>query len=123
MVSEREQAKKSITDRQADDPELRAALEQAHSRALELKQAEYEHIQASQKTALGLGGWILGNEKNAPNFVAFIAVVFGFVVFCICLWLASRDATNLEFWGRNAERALAVSATALAYIFGRGSPS
>jgi hypothetical protein len=121
MATDRELAKKSITGSSETDPEFRKALSDAQSLQLELEKEKNRHNETMRLTDLGAGGRLLGGEKNAPTVVAGMAAAFGGVAFCGCLLAAARYPDMNEFWGKNAERALAFSAASIAYIFGRGT--
>lgn len=77
--------------------------------------------QAQEKISdLGILGKLLGGRENAPTNVALIALGCGVVAFFLCLHYAAYSSTP-ETWHREAERALAFAASALAFIFGRSS--
>jgi hypothetical protein len=119
MASERQSAKSSITARKTDEPELDATIHSAQSLAHELniKIEENRHQETMHRASLGAIGRFLGSE--APTSVAFIAVCAGLVSFLACLGFAFYNSTNSDFWGKQAERSLAFTMSALSFIFGK----
>lgn len=122
MVTEREKAKGSIVAEDVGDPELDATLREAANQRLDAIKEANRHREKQARINQGLYG-ILGTRENAPNNIAFIAVVLAFSSYTACVLAAGDNANQIEFWSRNADRSLAVALTALAYIFGRGSAS
>jgi len=121
MASEREDAKKAIIARERDDPELADVLTGGHRFQLELARETNRHQEAMRAKDLGSFGWLMGGENTAPFTVALVVVMFGIVAAIGC-WVAAWNApTSAEFWAKQAERGIAVSSAALAFIFGRGS--
>lgn len=127
MASERSAAKSAITEQSQDDPELNAALSAGYEYQLRLTREQNRHAEQTQKTDLGFLGRAFGGEKSSPTYIAFIATAAGAFGAFFCWWQAiatpERPVTPevAEFWSKQAERALAFSAAALAFIFGRGA--
>ena len=115
MASDREKAKRSITQRKTQEPELDEAISQAHSlaAALDLKTEDHRHEEAM----LGKIGRILGSDSSTS--VAFIAVCAGIVGTLFCYGCALHAPATAEFWGKQAERSIAFTVAALSFIFGR----
>jgi hypothetical protein len=117
MASDREQAKSAIVSRDKDDPELDEVLNNAHQLQLELAREANRHAEEMR----GWFGRLIGDDRNAPVFVALLAMMIGLGVWVYCLYNAGNlNQAQTEFWGRWAERSLAFAASALAYIFGKG---
>lgn len=120
MVSEREQAKGAIVDRQQIDPEFEDALTSAHNFQLQIEKEKNRHAEAMR----GWFGRVIGDPQNAPVFIALIALIVGLGVWVVCLFKAdSGTPAVMDFYSRWAERALALASSALAYIFGKGLKS
>lgn len=121
MADDIDEAKRSIVEVQPTDPDLDGALKDATEFRHRAQLAALRHKERKVQLEQGLWG-VLGAKDYAPNNIAFIAVVCGFLGFGGCLLIAhTHPGDSVEFWGRYAERSLAVGAAALAYIFGRGS--
>jgi len=83
--------------------------------------AEGNHQQKMLETELGQIGRLLGGEKNSPTS---IALIFGILVAAFCIWcLAAASYSGNQWWGQMFDRGLALIATIIAYVFGRGSKS
>lgn len=120
MVSSRESAKASITERENEDPELDVTFSNASKSALAFQKEENRHAHAMKKTQLGkIGEWI-GDDINATISAALFVIIVGFVAAIGCWIAAAAVPTNAEFWGDQAGRALTVGSAAVAYLFGRG---
>lgn len=121
MASEREAAKKAITGRESDDPELNVVLTGAHRLQIELVKETNRHNEVMRQKDLGAFGRLIGGEATAPFTVALIVVIFG-VLAAVGCWIAAWQVPeNAEFWAKQAERGIAVASASLAFIFGRGS--
>jgi hypothetical protein len=119
----RSTAKEGISEREKSDPELDAALKDGTRLQLELLKESNRHDEENSRTQLGLIGGAFGGERNAPAAIALIAMLFGLIGWIGALVLAAVYPEAAEFWAKNGERALSFAATALAFIFGRGSKS
>ena len=120
-TSDRKIAKQDIVSTEENDPDLDASMEEAKSLQLETLRELHRHKEKQAKAPYGLGGF-LGSEQHAPNNIAFIALLLGFIGFLSCCSIAVYvDKESIDFWLRNSERSLTLSITALAHIFGRGS--
>jgi hypothetical protein len=119
MASERDQAKLSITKRETDEPELDEAISAAQNLAheLDLKIEEHRHEEAMHSARLGAIGRFLGSEASTS--VAFIAVCAGILSAFFCYGCAAYSPAVADFWGKQAERSIAFSVSALSFIFGR----
>lgn len=126
MASDRSAAKKAIKQSSDDDPELDAALSSGHDLQLKLTQESNRHEEVMRKTDIGFLGWAFGGEKSAPTYIAFLVTILGLAGTLFCWWQAVGtnetpvSAEMVEFWSKQAERALAFAAASLAFIFGRG---
>jgi hypothetical protein len=122
MASERDKAKKSITRRDSNEPELDDALTQAHAlqHKLALQTEDNRHREAMRVAELGWVGRIIGGEATASLTVAFIVVCSGLISAAWCLAIAAYSSTAAaDFWAKQSERSVAVTMTALSYIFGK----
>jgi hypothetical protein len=125
MASEREQAKKAITNRTSDEPELDLALSQAQSlqhklqHELAVKTEEHRHKEHMRKTELGLVGLIFGGESSASLTIAAVVAVISIIAAVGCLIMAWQNPAANDFWGKQFERSTAVAMSALAFIFGK----
>ncbi|MET3853439.1 hypothetical protein [Rhizobium sp. OAE497] len=118
---DRQAAKAAIKETQGADPEFDAVQSSAHDFQLKLTQENNRHSEHMRKQEIGFFGRAFGGEKSAPTYVAFIVTVFGLVAVGFCWGMAAYNASMTEFWSTQAERAMAFAASALAYIFGRGT--
>lgn len=114
----RADAKGAIVTRETGDPELEAALFSAHKFQLDLVKEQNRHTE----TMRGIGAKIFGHGDGASTYIAAAAVCAGVVIAGGCLFAAykSGDQPAIDFWAKQAERAFSFSATALAFIFGKG---
>jgi hypothetical protein len=114
----RADAKGAILTRETGDPELAETLSSGHKFQLELVKEQNRHAEKMR----GLGARIFGHGDNAPTYIAAAAVAAGVFIAGGCLIAAfkSNDQQMIEFWSKQAERSFAFSATALAFIFGKG---
>jgi hypothetical protein len=119
--SDREVAKGSVVQKKDDDPELTDALSGAHGLQLAITKETNRHAEAMHKANLGFVGRAIGGEANAPVVVACIATLFGLICAVGCWIAAAKYPDAFDFWGKQAERSIAFSGAALAFIFGRGS--
>jgi len=118
---DRKAARAAIEESVETDPEFEAAQASAHEFQLKLTQENNRHTEQMRKQEIGFFGRAFGGEKSAPTYVAFIVTVFGLVAAGFCLIMSAYNPAMNEFWSTQAERAFAFSASALAYIFGRGA--
>lgn len=120
MASDREDAKSSIVERSASDPELQETLTSAHRLQLAITQEANRHTEAMR-------GWFargLGPADTAPTMIAFIGMLSGLVVAVTCLIGARNAAADaMQFWGQWAERSLGFAASCIAFIFGKNLKS
>jgi hypothetical protein len=79
------------------------------------------HVEAKMRSDLGFLGRAFGGEKNAPTFVAMIAMLAGLLGAAVGTYMVAKDPFASEFWGKYIERAIAFASASLAFIFGRGS--
>ncbi|WP_299844800.1 hypothetical protein [uncultured Paracoccus sp.] len=114
----RKEAKAAATDPEQDDPELEEALKAGSSYQLELIRERHRHAEATQQTELGKLGTLLGGEKNAPMAIATITMLFSFIVFGVCLYLATRQNANADSIFKWSSAPLSLATTALGFIFG-----
>lgn len=121
MASDREKAKNAITVREADDPELGAALHEGQNFQLEVLRETNRHNEVMRGRELGFFGKILGGESTALTVIATFVVILGFATFAACLYVASSDPERAEFWSKQGERGLGVGSAALAYLFGKNA--
>ncbi len=110
---ELEDARKGITVRDQDDPELETTVSDAHKYQLALARETNRHNLDIHKADLGLLGVIFGGVNNAPGAVAGGLAVLGFVS-AIGFWLVDPIAL-----AEAAKILLGFSGTALGYFFGR----
>lgn len=118
---DRESAKKSISSKETNDPELDEALRAAKDFQLGILKENNRHVEETHKTDLGWFGRAFGGETSAPTYVALIAMVVGFAAAGFSLYMAAKVPADGEFWGKQSERMIALASAALAFIFGRGS--
>lgn len=122
MVSDpRQAAKRAITVRETDDPELDGALSDGRSLSLELVKENNRHASDMRSKELGYFGQIIGGETTAPTVVALFVVAVGFLGGVGCWVAAGFNPEQGGFWSTQAERGFAVGSAALAFIFGKGS--
>ncbi|MEH3035266.1 MAG: hypothetical protein PGN23_02045 [Sphingomonas adhaesiva] len=121
MASDRDEAKGQIVRRESDDAELDSALGAASRLQLELAREQNRHEEAKRDKDLGFFGKLIGGEKTAPVVVAMLVVVIAFAAAIGCLIMAAVQASQAEFWAKQAERAFGLGSAAVAYIFGKGS--
>ena len=62
---DRESAKKSISARQSNDPEMEDALDSASKFQLEIVKEQHRHLESQRMSDLGFFGRFLGGEKRA----------------------------------------------------------
>lgn len=120
MEPDRSSAKGGIVSREVSDPQLDDTLRAAKKEELELNKESNSHRLAMRKAEMGWIGAFIGSERHAAVHIAGVLAFFGVLVAGILYFQTAHDPTNAEMWSRNAERMIAFSATALAYIFGRG---
>ena len=120
MVFKRSDAKAGIGEEEASDPELTGALSDGQQLRVALEKEGNRHREEMAKGERGFVGWALGGTKSAPLTIAFLAILFGAIMWAWCLNQAQLDGADTNYWGTQADRALALMGTALGYIFGRG---
>lgn len=118
MDSDRHSAKSAIRRSQEDDYEFDQAIREGSS-TLALKREDNRHRERMARVERGWLGILLGGEKHAPVAIALFAVIAGVLIAGGCYYQAATGG-SFDFWGRQAERALAFAAVALGFIFGRG---
>ena len=122
MGSERAAAKKAITEREENDPELGQTLTTAHQLQLELAKETNRHTEAKIASELGFFGRLIGGEKTAPVVIALIVVLIGFGIGIGCLIAAGNAAAEqVALYDKYTERGFAIGTAALANLFGKGS--
>ncbi len=85
-------------------------------------QAAADHALQRRKLEMGFLGRALGGRDDAPNHIAFIAMLMGFLLAVSSLWVAhAANTADVKFWESFAERGLAFSGVCLSFIFGRSS--
>ena len=104
---DRESAKKSISSKSTDDPELEDALRTAKDFQLNILKENNRHLEATHKNDLGIFGRALGGEDAAPTHVALVAMILGLIAVAYCYYAASSIPGEAEFWGKQTERAIA----------------
>lgn len=126
MVSDRSAAKGAIKETSSEDPELEAAFSAGEDYKLKHIQEQNRHAETMHRQGMGFLGRWLGGESSAPMFIAALATAAGLAGAFFC-WYHAIGTTDhpiasevAEFWSKQAERALAFGAAALAFIFGRG---
>ncbi|WP_313057398.1 hypothetical protein [Agrobacterium cavarae] len=122
MAFDRKAAKAAITNQSKDDPEFNEALSGAHDYQLKIAQENNRHAETMRRQDLGFIGRAFGGEKSAPTYIAFLVMLAGMAGTFYCWTQAGAvESAVAEFWSKQAERSLAFAASALAYIFGRGT--
>ena len=122
LMSERESTKRAIVNPEGSDPELTQALTESEQfklerfrleshHQLEMKQKEIDHAKAN----LGWIGHLIGDRKQAPVSLAFLAVVIGGGTMLSAYYAAPPDLFAQMFGG-----GLSLVTGALGYVFGRG---
>ena len=121
MASEREDAKKAITARTSEEPELEEQLNQAHAlqHRLESEKEAHRHKELMRATELGWVGRIVGGEATASLTVAFIVVCVGLFSAVGCLAMAAYSPSVGNFWAQQSDRSTAIAMAALSFIFGK----
>ena len=114
---DRDAAKKAIINRDKSDPDLEDALRNASEFQLGLVKEQNRHKEAMR-------GWfsrVFGHDDNVAAYIAAGAMFVGLAAFAYCLYMAGHvDEKVVPFWSQQGERALAFSASCLAFIFGKG---
>lgn len=107
---------------ETSDPEYDQSIRDSEHYRLEMLKEQYRHAQAMHDKSKGYIGRLIGGESNAASFASLFAVVAGFLTFVGCLvashWLGLESSTQ---WGEHSKSALAFAATALAFLWGKGS--
>ncbi|MGA2850835.1 MAG: hypothetical protein ABSE46_17690 [Terracidiphilus sp.] len=121
MASERDKAKSAITRTDSTDPELAAALAEGKQEQYRITVENNRHKEAIQAGELGRMGQWLGGEKMAPIVIAAIVVVAGLLGAFLSGYMASTSQRPdaADYWYRMVQTSLALSASALSFIFGR----
>jgi hypothetical protein len=109
--SEREDAKKGIVRREREDPEFDTALTDASRYQLEVTKEKNRHAQETQKTNLGWFGRLAGGPGSAPVFIAAIVALISLLGGLFC-WNSNPDL---------GKTMIGLTASAMSYLFGRGS--
>ena len=121
MASDRDNAKKAITNSDYDEPGFEAAISEAKDFQHRLAVENNRHKEAMRAQDLGSIGKLFGSEANAPiwiaGMVAFLAVFMA--IFCIFQGSRSMELNSADFWSKQVERCFAFAASALTFIFGR----
>lgn len=117
MEFDRESVKKALLKKDATDPELEQALDNAHLLQLRIQQEENRHKE-KMKGALGN---FFGSQSTAATFGAVLTLIFGLIAASICGYIAAFGSGDPLFWQQNIERSIALSLACLAYLFGKGS--
>jgi hypothetical protein len=120
MASERDQAKRAITGKDSDDPELAAKLADA-SLEYQIAVENNRSKEAIHNSDLGRIGKWFGSEKSAPIAIAGIVTVAGILGAFLSGYVASRSQTpdSAEYWSKMVERSIAVAFSSMTFIFGR----
>jgi hypothetical protein len=121
MEPSRSQAKKGILKKGETDPQFDEKQSAAHQFQLELTKEQNRHNQVMKDSDMGMLGRFFGDGRNTQTFVAFVAVLFGLVIFSACLFAAYKSSTRANFWLDAGIIALGFSGTALGYLFGKGN--
>ena len=122
MAFDRKAAKEAITTKSKVDAEFNEAQSGAHEFQLKIAQENNRHVETMRRHELGFIGRAFGGEKSAPTYIAFLVMVAGMAGTFYCWSQAGTvEAAVADFWSKQAERSLAFAASALAYIFGRGT--
>lgn len=114
-------AKKAITARESDDPELEDALSDGRYLSLALVKENNRHASDMRSKELGYFGHLIGGETTAPTVVALFVVVVGFLGAIGCWIAAGFSPEQSDFWSKQSERGIAFGSASLAFIFGKGS--
>ncbi|MGL4488869.1 MAG: hypothetical protein ACRCU5_05430 [Rhizobiaceae bacterium] len=121
MAFDRDRAKKAVTKKEDNDPELGVALENAAKHQLDLQREENRHKEAVNSQNLGSIGSYFGDGKHTPIITALAVIGLSFVV-AIGLYVAAYNQPDQSaIWTANAERAISIALAALAYVFGKGT--
>src|SRR6266849_1744748 len=106
MASERDKAKKAITNRTSEEPDLDETLSQAQDlqHQLAIDKEEHRHKETMRATELGWVGRIVGGEATASLTVAFIVVCVGLFSAFGCLGMAAYSPAAADFWAKQSER-------------------
>lgn len=120
MAVDRATAKAGIQDPpESQDPELSDTLNSAAELRVALEKESNRHKEKMASGERGWLGWPLGGRSSAPVNIAFVIMVTSLVLWVWCLSKAQTPDTDPQFWADNANRVLALAATALGYIFGQ----
>lgn len=113
MASERDEVRGSVVEKESADPDLQAAMTDAHhlQHNLDRDKETNRHKEAKYDKWIGA----------VPYAIAALAVVFGFVIFFVSMYAASDQIAQADFWAKQGERGIGVATAALAYIFGKAS--
>jgi hypothetical protein len=121
MASERDKAKSAIKRTDLNDPELTAALADATEEQHRITVENNRHKEATQLAELGQIGRWLGGEKAAPIAIAAIVALAGVLGALLsgCVAAQSQRPDSSDYWSKMVERSIAVTISALSFIFGR----
>lgn len=113
MASERDEVRESVVEKESADPDLQAAIAKGAQlqHSLDADKENNRHKEAKYDK------WI----QAVPYVIAAFAVVLGFAIFFVSMYVASNQIDQAEFWAKQGERGIGVATAALAYIFGKAS--
>jgi hypothetical protein len=122
MASERALAKAAATNAEKSDPDLDVAIKTAMAASLDVLK---EQNRSKEKLAAGergfLGG-LFGGRDHAPQFIAFIAMMLGFLAFGYALkQMAGASPEVQSFWWEIAQYILTFTGTTLGFAVGKSS--
>jgi hypothetical protein len=116
---DRESAKKSISSKSTDDPELDEAIRAGRDFQLSILKENNRHTEEMKQKELGFFGRAFGGEKSAPTFIAAIGALLGEIG--AGYTLVDIQGENTAAWTQQTEKLLAFTSACLAFIFGRGT--
>lgn len=116
----REKAKAAISETSLDDPEFDTAISGAHKFELIKRKDDQTHKENLAKAERGSLGALFGNSTNAASNAAVLVIICSVLLTAFCMYNAAQESAS-DDWGIWGERALAMVATALAYLFGKSS--
>jgi len=120
MASDRENAKRSIQQRDAEDAELDAVLSEGTDLKLKLLQETHRHKEHMLDKELGHIGRFIGGREAAPFNIAVSLLACGVIVVVGSLFAAAGgNAADKAFWGEQAQRGFALASGAAVFIAGR----
>jgi hypothetical protein len=110
MEPKRQDAKDAVISWENNDPELEQVLSNAHELQLELTKEKNSHRFAMRKIELGVLGKFFGDGSNTSTFIAFISILFCFILIIINLFV-KVDGIN--------STSASIITLALGYLFGK----